>query len=64
MNGNLNGFRALTAGDLDSVSGGGDIRGAVVGYFVTKLIEQINFIDAVKEKGVGTLKGLSKPMPK
>jgi hypothetical protein len=61
MNTNLNGFRELTADDLDSVSGGSDARGAVVGYIVGKLIDEVRFVDALMKTATGTLKGIQKP---
>jgi hypothetical protein len=64
MNTKLNGIRELTAGDLDSVSGGSDVRAAVVGYVVGKLIDEVNFVDALMKKATGTLKGIQKPPPK
>lgn len=65
MNTNLStgmtGIRELSAGDLDSVSGGSDARGAVVGYIVGKLIDEVRFVDALMKSATGTLKGPIKP---
>jgi hypothetical protein len=51
----------LTADDLNSVTGGSDVRGAVVGYIVGKLIDEVRFVDAVRKAATGTLKGLTPP---
>ncbi|MBR1147078.1 hypothetical protein [Bradyrhizobium sp. AUGA SZCCT0431] len=57
----LNGIHELSADELDSVSGGSDVRGAVVGYIVGKLIDEVRFVDALMKNATGTLKGIQRP---
>ena len=60
----MNGIRAVSAEDLDCVSGGSDARGAIVGYVIGKLIDEVRFVDALRKSATGTLKGIQKPPPK
>ena len=57
MNTNLNGFHELSADDLGSVSGGTPILTVPV-RVVEKVLEGAFFVAALKEKAVGTLKGI------
>ena len=53
MNANLSGVNAiseLSVDELDSVSGGNDLRGAVLGYLVGKLFDEMRVVDQIKEK--------------
>ncbi|MBR1237875.1 MULTISPECIES: hypothetical protein [unclassified Bradyrhizobium] len=61
MNTNLS--TELSLDDLNSVSGGSDARGAVVGIVVQYLVDTVFIADGLK-KMTGTLKGLTPRPPK
>ena len=64
MNAKLTGISELSADDLNGVTGGSDIRGAVVGYIVGKLLDNVNVVEQIMDKATGTLKGLTPRPPK
>jgi len=53
----------LSLADLNGVSGGSDVRGAVVGVLVQYAIDTVFIADGIK-KLTGTLKGLTPRPPK